>query len=390
MKIAILNNLYPPERRGGALKIAELMTKGFFDQGHHIFVISTSREKSRIEKRESARIYYLKSFYLKLHKFPLPIRLFWQLFNLFNLSKYLKIKRILKKEKPDLVITHNLQGLGQLTPRAIKKSGVKHFHLLHDIQLIHPCGLLLAGKEKKLKTISCRIYSHINKIMINSPDYVIWPSAWLMQKHKKKNFFPGSYIKILPHPIDSDPELKKIKKFQKFTLTYIGQLEKHKGADKLIKIFKDLNDREKGVSRLLIVGSGSLLPKLKKENKNNPRIIFTGWLSKKETNKTLARSHFLIIPSLCYENYPSIIPEAFNLETPVMASRLGGIPEIIKDEDFLFNPLNRREMKEKIKKAIKNYDSYQKNFLSSVYKNNQINSRQYIKKIEKLIKDNKS
>lgn len=387
MKIAILNNLYPPEARGGALKIAETMEKGLSRRGHEIIVITTSPISSQVENREHSRVFYLKSFYFYLNKFPLLFKFFWQVHNLFNFSKYFKIKKILKKEKTDLVITHNLQGLGQLTGRAIKKNNSQHIHVLHDIQLIHPDGLIIAGKEKKVKKLSCKIYSYLNKKLIGSPDCVISPSSWLMKEHKKRNFFPHSSQKIIPNPIDPEPKLRKEEKFEKFTLSYIGQIEKHKGIKELIRAFAELKNENGSGARLLVVGSGSLLEELKKENENNQKIEFKGWLGRREMNKIVAQSHCLVVPSICYENYPTAILEALGLGIPVIASRLGGIPEILKEEKMLFNPLNKEEIKEKIKKAISDYSYYQKKV--EIYQKQILNSSQYLNKLEKIFKENK-
>jgi glycosyltransferase involved in cell wall biosynthesis len=54
----------------------------------------------------------------------------------------------------------------------------------------------------------------------------------------------------------------------------------------------------------------------------------------------LRSSAFLVLPSICYEQLPTTILEAFACGTPVIASRLGALPDIVRDgvTGLLFNP----------------------------------------------------
>jgi len=383
MKIAILNNLYPPTPRGGALKIAQTTEKELNREGHKVIVITTDPK----EKGKNSNIYYLKSLYLNLSRLPLAWRFLWQLYNLFDILKYFQIKKILKKEACDLVITHNLQGLGQLTPRAIKKTGAKHFQVLHDIQLLHPGGLIMAGEKKKLEGRFSQIYTYFNRRMIGSPDCVISPSSWLLEKHLDHGFFPKSRTEVIPNPLKTS-ELKNFDKFEVFTFIYAGQIEKHKGVEKLIETFNEIKREWEAEIRLLLVGSGSLFNQYKENFQEFGKITFTGWKNETETKELIARSHFLILPSLCYENSPTVIYEALATGTPVIASALGGVPEITNQYGGLgFDPLNFKDLKKKLKKAWENYDYYAHQALSAGPEIAKLNPQEYTKKLEKIFRD---
>ncbi len=153
MKVCLINNLYEPYSRGGAEQIVKNIADGLNKKNHRVFIITTRPDVEPSFGEAMAgkcRIYYLKSLYYNLNKVPKFFRLFWHFFDLFDFYSYFKIKKILKKENPDLVITHNLKGIGYLTPLAIKKSKIKYFHTLHDVQLAIPSGLLINGEKKKL------------------------------------------------------------------------------------------------------------------------------------------------------------------------------------------------------------------------------------------------
>jgi glycosyltransferase involved in cell wall biosynthesis len=189
MKICLINNLYKPFNRGGAEAIVEIMANQFRYDGHDIFVISTSPKKDyKINKIDDIRYYYLKSLYYNLNKIPIILRLFWHGWDMFDFITYYKVKHILNKENPDLVITNNLKGISYLLPKAISKLRIRHIHILHDIQLIYPSGALTYGQEYKLKHPIVKLYRVLCSLLFASTNIVISPSNWFMSM-KKEIFF---------------------------------------------------------------------------------------------------------------------------------------------------------------------------------------------------------
>ena len=183
MKICLINNLYKPFNRGGAEKIVETIANGLIKAGHNVFIITTkpSGGKTRIINFKF-QIYYLNSLYFNLNRLPKFLRFFWQIWNLFNFVNYFKIKKILNKEKCQAVITNNLMGLGFLTPLAIRRLKIKQIHIVHDIQLIHPSGLLCFGQENIINGQWSRNYAGLTSKLFASPRAVIFPSRWLRDR----------------------------------------------------------------------------------------------------------------------------------------------------------------------------------------------------------------
>ena len=87
---------------------------------------------------------------------------------MFDVGSYFKVKSILKKEKPDVVMTHNLKGVGYLIPKVIKGMGLKYVHTLHDIQLIHPSGLMIHGREQQINSIFAKLYVSVCRWLFGS------------------------------------------------------------------------------------------------------------------------------------------------------------------------------------------------------------------------------
>jgi glycosyltransferase involved in cell wall biosynthesis len=67
--------------------------------------------------------------------------------------------------------------------------------------------------------------------------------------------------------------------------------------------------------------------------------------------KLLAKAQFMVMPAVCYENFPMAIREAFACGKPVIASNLGAMAELVEDQKtgLLFEPGNPEDLAEKMK-----------------------------------------
>jgi len=327
MKICLINNLYKPYQKGGAERVVEILSNKLSDLGHQVFLIST---KTKITKdNEEKNVYYLSSSYSELNQFSFIKRLIWQINNLIDLKKYKEISLIIKNEKPDLVITHNLMGLGLLTPKAIKEAKINHIHVLHDIQLLHPSGLMYYGQENLINSIFAKTYQKIVNLLFNNKNLtIVSPSKWLLDLHQAHGLFKNNQTKVIPNPFVK-PELN-YQKIESKDFIFIGQLEEHKGLDLFLAAAARFTDYN-----FLVVGDGSLTIK----GANNIKVL--GRKNSNEVSVLLNNSLAAIIPSRCYENSPTVIYEAAAVNTPVIAANLGGIPELIERfGGLLFEPDN--------------------------------------------------
>jgi glycosyltransferase involved in cell wall biosynthesis len=345
MKIVIINNLYAPWVRGGSDKVVERIVAGLEKAGHEVFVITTAPKGSRTEK-----VYYLQSIFYNLDQYPLWQRFFWHLFDSFDFFKAAQIKKILKEERPDLVVTNNLMGLGFLLPGLLKKLKIRQIHVLHDIQLLHPSGLMFWGKEKILASFHARVYQAINRALFGSPAVVISPSRWLLEEHLKRGFFKKSSTKSLPNYFrDTGFEAPGSgAKNEIFTFFYVGQIEDHKGVKFLVETFLKFSENFK--AELIIVGPGSRLEEIKKMAATRPEIKVLGRKNSTEVADFMRKSGCLVVPSLCYENSPTVIYEAIAAGLPVIGARIGGITELIEAAGgILFAPGSQDDLLEKMK-----------------------------------------
>lgn len=348
MKIAFISTLYPPEVMGGAEIVVEKITNELIKRGHKVTIITLNRRKHRIETRDNTKIYRVP---LNLY-FPsespsqnITKKIAWHLIDLFNIKAYLEIKKILKDEAPDLVHIHNYMGLSPLSFKVVKDLNMPLVFTAHDYSPICVRTSLLNRKGQicEDKNLPCKFYNWIQKIIIDSkPDVVMAPSRFLLQKLESEGLFQDTEKRVLPNPIDIKNKRGK-KDYDTIDILFVGGLSKHKGPDTLIKSFKKV----KGDNlRLHIVGRGPCFEKLEKIARNDSRIIFHGFLRGEKLMDMYRMANVTVVPSILYDNSPMVVYESFMCSTPVVASRIGGIPELVKHgyNGFLFEPGDNTEL----------------------------------------------
>ncbi len=389
-KICLINSLYPPYSRGGAETVVKNIISGFLQLNYQVVLITLGKKEGK-QQDGNLIIYRLKPFnifsFLNINKRPIWLRLFWHPLDVFNFSGAKKVKRILLKEKPQVVMTHNIKGIGYLLPRTIKKLGIKHIHTIHDVQLSRPSGLIIFGQEKPFLIID-KIYEKICRWLFGSPDVIISPSQWLSDYYKVRGFFYESKGVVLPNPVvfrkvKDQFEKEKIKNV--ITMLYVGQLENSKGILFLINVCKKLKSQN---WQLLIVGSGNLEDRIKELVEEDQRFKFIGRVESEQITEFYRQADLTVVPSLCYENSPTVIYESLVANVPVIASDIGGIPEIVKDDynGFTFAPGNEQNLIEVLQYFLshpQNIEKLKKNCFVSVHNFSLSN---YIKQLLQLIK----
>lgn len=134
--------------------------------------------------------------------------------------------------------------------------------------------------------------------------------------------------------IDESNYLKKvISPSEKIEVLFIGWLEEYKGIFDLLLAFDQLVINNENIY-LRICGSGSLNSKIKKwiADKNlDKKILLEGWVNHQKKIEILERADIFVLPSH-KEGFPNVLLEAMVSELPIVASRVGIIPEVIKND----------------------------------------------------------
>ncbi|MBU3956521.1 glycosyltransferase [bacterium] len=137
-------------------------------------------------------------------------------------------------------------------------------------------------------------------------------------------------------------------------LLFVGHLNEEKGLDLLLIALKDLKQCNLSLD---IIGVGMRLSEYKKIIKRYSlaeKVVFLGEVNNKEVLQKMSTYDFLISPSR-YETFGVVLIEAMSCGVPVVATRVGAIPEVITNEDvgIVVAPNNPGALAEGIKRAFK-------------------------------------
>lgn len=125
-------------------------------------------------------------------------------------------------------------------------------------------------------------------------------------------------------------------------ILFLGSLGHRKGTHDIIEALSLLNHKSPPW-HMVFAGPGDI-QKYQADTKARgieQRCTFTGWLDQAETRKTLSSSDIIVLPSY-HEGLPLVILEALGLGTPVIATPVGVIPEVLSDgENILFCPIGQ-------------------------------------------------
>jgi glycosyltransferase involved in cell wall biosynthesis len=112
------------------------------------------------------------------------------------------------------------------------------------------------------------------------------------------------------------------------TLCFVGRLEPAKGIDILLTAWSSLNRPE---WTLEIAGNGELSRQVADFAERHENASFRGLLSPAETNDLIASATATVVPSQWSEPFGRVVVESFSHSTPVIATRSGGIAELVDE-----------------------------------------------------------
>lgn len=290
---------------------------------------------------------------------------------IYSKEARIKIRMVLDDFKPDIVHLNNFNY--QLTPSIIleikkweKQTGskVRIIYTAHDYQLICPnhmmynqnkvCEKCIGGKFINCTKDRC-VHSSLMKSAIGMIEAMYWNnnkvyeqldtviccSEFMKRKLDTNPVFRNKTI-TLHNFIDTveKPEVEK----ENYIL-YFGRLSQEKGIDTILKSKN---------TKFIVAGSGPL----EEEVKQADNIEYIGFKTGEELHELIAKAKLTVYPSIWYENCPFSVMESIMYGTPVVASSIGGIPELIENgkTGFLVEAGNTDEFEKAIKTITENCD----------------------------------
>lgn len=270
-----------------------------------------------------------------------------------DLQTFFDLIKLFKQERPDIIHLNSskIGGLGALAGRLARVPKIiftGHGWAFNEdrfllsrwlIALSHWVTILLCHQVIAVSTQTAKqiaVFPKVKpkiKVIYNG----IEKTTFLTKKEARQ--------KLVPEDADT------------FWLGTIAELHQNKGLDILIEAFKKVLEKISGVS-LIIIGEGEAREKLAHLIAKNQLTENIHLLGRRENAaQYLLAFDIFILPSRT-EALPYVILEAGLAGLPVVASRVGGIPEIIENEvsGFLINPGNYKDLSLAMEKLLTNKD----------------------------------
>jgi glycosyltransferase involved in cell wall biosynthesis len=244
----------------------------------------------------------------------------------------------------------------------LKNYDIIHFH---EFELSFPFFSYLIKKPKilHLHGINPNFLKrhHISRFLLKHLAHIYISISRQMTKELVALGIPESKVIYVPNSVDTN-FFKPGKLKEENLLLYVGRISELKGLHILIEALKYLKESV----RLVIIGPldwntnyyRNLLNLIKKENeKGKHEIKCLGAMEQSEIVEWYQKASLLILPSFA-EGFPVTILEALSCETPVIATPVGGVPEIIKNREtgISIPPGNPIRLAEAIDYLLENED----------------------------------
>ncbi len=347
MKVLLVSYLLDPRLGGGAATAAAHVVRGLAGQGVEVVTVTTHNDpRPTVTNDNKLRGYIFRprNLYWVADKSRQPIikKIVWQLLDVWNPHVYRTVREIVRREKPDVVHIHKLRGLSPAVWSAVAAESRPLVQTCHDYEAISPEGTLesTVGRLARQRHWMLRPYQAVRARLSNTVDVVTAPSHYTLDVITGAGFFGRARRLVVPNSHGlNEAELEAIRQPPRLVawpdsplrLLYLGRLETNKGIDILCQAVAQLV-ADLPHLQLNVAGSGSREADLRAEYAALPQICFHGHVSGSAKQELLAQTDVVVMPSVWQEVFGISIIEAFAHGKPVIASRVGGIPEIVRDK----------------------------------------------------------
>jgi glycosyltransferase involved in cell wall biosynthesis len=343
MKVLLCHNFY--QQRGGEDQV--FADEGLLLESHGHQVVRYTRHNDDIHQQD---------------RLTLAAKTVW------NRRTQADLSEIIAREAPDVMHCANTFPL--ISPSAYytaRSHGVAVVQTLHNYRLLCPKGTFLrdgAVCEKCVHTLvpwpavvhACyrddRAASAVVGGMLSLHRLMkTWTGAvdkYIALTEFSRNKFiegglPAEQIHVKPNFVSPEPEAGA---GNGGYALFVGRLAPEKGIDAMLSAWAKLSE----AVPLKIVGDGPLSDCVKQAATDDTRIEWLGTYSLEKTLSIMREAEFLLMPSIWYETFGRTIVEAFATGTPVIASRMGAMAELVDDglTGLHFEPGDPVDLAEKV------------------------------------------
>lgn len=350
MKILIVNDYN--EQIGGAETYIHSLTDQLLKLGHHVEIYTASDNFKDSFTKRKILISYLN--------------------RIFNIRQYFLFKKKLLVFKPDVIHLQNI--FNEVSPSILlAKKNIPVLMTIHDYHLVQAVFTQEERNGKKCKIAVCKgclncvglkgmifekVKRFIHSLLLNKIDLFIAPSKYMQKIISESSSYKP---RLIYYGIDLT---KSSKVTSKSSALFSGRLTKGKGVDVLLESVAPIIKKVPNF-RLTIAGDGELkefLVRRARELHISDKVTFLGYLEREAMLECYHKCTLLVVPSTWAETFGLVCVEALSMGRPVVATNVGGIPEIVQDgfNGYLCRPNDTKALSEAIIRIISNESLLQK------------------------------
>ena len=341
-RFCLITTFYPPFHPGGCglhvYHLADLLAR----DGHRVDVIC-SGDAHAYKLKERREGYYPHHENVTVHRIRSGAGRFEPLLTyLFGGPVFSRapIRRILKNDF-DVIHYHNISLFGGIRSLNLG-DGIKLF-TQHTYWLFCPAHYLWKNNRRVCDSKECLRclatfrrppqfwrYGGIRNRMLEKVDSLIMPCRYMLERHRAEGF--SGRMDCLPYfvdPVEKDIRTESGREFGSLKPFFllVARLEEYKGARLAVEAFR----KKSGNCRLVIVGTGSMEEELRTLSSADSRIRFLKYLAPEKLAWLYQNAVALLAPSVWPEMGNQTVLQAFSCGTPVIASRVGLLPELVEE-----------------------------------------------------------
>ncbi|MBT9584513.1 glycosyltransferase family 4 protein [bacterium] len=340
-RFLMVTTFYPPYGFGGDALYVSRLSQELVARGHHVEVVHCADSFRMLSRRASplpapplngVRVHTLRNRWGPLG--PLAIQ---QTGRPWLSSP--ELGRILA-EPFDTIHFHNISLIGG--PGILRMGKGLKLYTLHEHWLLCPTHVLFKFNQapcREKQCFQCQLrarrppqwwrWSGFLKSCLKEVDGFLSPSRFTLERHAQEFDLPLHHLPSFALPSQVSPSSAPLRPY----FLFVGRLEKIKGLHTILEAFRRNPEFD-----LKVAGEGNYGDFLRNLARDCPNIHFLGWVKGNELDRLYASALALVVPSIALETLGQVILESFAAATPVIARRLGPLPELVEESEagFLF------------------------------------------------------
>jgi glycosyltransferase involved in cell wall biosynthesis len=320
VKIALVSNFLPPVGRGGAeLYVSELAEA--LTHEHDVTVFSGSLHG----EAGGATVRRIPSLPPLSPNSSLAGKAAWHARDQWLRSVHLALARGLEALAPDVVHSHEPQGLSAAVFTAIARAGIPHVHTAHDLNLL--CAQVTMTRGGAFcggRCAGCAVQRFIRGRLIRRRlDALICHSNFIRERHLAAEIVAAESIVTIPFGVRAGQA--RLRTFSPYLrIGFLGSLTPQKGLLTLLAAFSTCPP----TWELAVAGSGPLEPLIRERVQNDRRTHYAGFVSGSDKEMFFEKVDVVVIPSEMEEAASLVAIEAAARGIPAIVSNRGGLPEL--------------------------------------------------------------